>query len=199
MHKEKPNTLILEIQLRDATIPVWRIIEVPVKISLHELHLYVQIAMGWTCSHLYEFQIEDIFYQYIFPGEFVEHPEDKIVKDSLLFILKDFNFEVGTRFSYEYDFGDGWDHDIIVKSFSVKQGSILEAPCCSAGAMACPVEDMGGISAYNELIQIKLGKRLLGKKERLGDDFKDFDIYKVDSIRSFSFEARAKALRKAYH
>ena len=193
-----PDTIILEIQLRSAVIPVWRIIEVPLKITLHQLHLYIQVAMGWSCSHLYEFRVEDIYYQYVFPGEPAEHPEEKVVENSEFFTLEQLELQSGTHFSYEYDLGDSWMHDVYVKAFSIKQGTLLDSPCCSAGAMACPPEDLGGIHVYNELVKFRLHKTPIRINPDLEKYFRKFDIYKVESLRNFSFERRAKKLRSVY-
>jgi Plasmid pRiA4b ORF-3-like protein len=193
-----PNIFQLEIQLRGATIPVWRILEVPLNTTLHDLHLYIQAAMGWECSHLYEFNIGKVFYQFVFPEEFVEHPSNKNVKDSTKFKLKDFNLEIGNQFSYEYDFGDGWAHDITVKAITVDQYSVIKLPNCTAGAMACPPEDLGGIYVYNQLVQFRLHKTPIKVNPDLEEYYRDFDIYKLDSIRSFSFELIVKAMRRAY-
>jgi hypothetical protein len=194
----KPDTIILEIQLRSAVIPVWRIIEIPLKSTLHQLHLYIQVAMGWTCSHLYEFRDGDIYYRYVFPEEPVEYPEDMVVENSELISLQELNLQPGKRISYEYDFGDSWMHDVYVKGFSIKQATVLNSPCCSAGAMACPPENSGGIHAYNELVQFRLHKTPIRINPELEKYFRNFDIYKVDSVRSFGFESRVKSLRRAY-
>lgn len=194
----KPDTVILEIQLRSAVIPVWRIIELPLKTNLHQLHLYIQATMGWTCSHLYEFKVGDIYYQYIFPGDIVEHPEGKIVQDSEPITLQELSLHAGQRINYEYDFGDSWMHDIHVKALTVKERTVQDAPCCSAGAMACPPENLGGIHVFNELVQFRLHKTPIRVNPDLEKHFRNFDIYKVDALRSFNFDSIAKRLRSAY-
>ncbi len=59
---------------------------------------------------------------------------------------------VGTRFTYEYDFGDNWRHEVLVEKV-VPVDRNGEYPICLAGARACPPEDCGGTSGYEELLE----------------------------------------------
>ena len=57
----------------------------------------------------------------------------------------------GSRFVYAYDFGDGWEHDVIVEK--LERGTAPVAPCCLAGQNACPPEDSGGVFGYIGLLE----------------------------------------------
>ena len=53
---------------------------------------------------------------------------------------------------YEYDFGDGWSHEIVLeKVIGPIAGSVgIE---CLDGARACPPEDCGGPWGYQEFLE----------------------------------------------
>ena len=54
---------------------------------------------------------------------------------------------------YEYDFGDGWRHKIVLEK-SIDATPETPAPLCIAGARACPPEDCGGVWGYANLLQV---------------------------------------------
>ncbi|WP_433006044.1 plasmid pRiA4b ORF-3 family protein [Kribbella sp. CA-294648] len=124
--------------------PIWRRIEVPGSTSLAELHLVIQVAMGWTNSHLYGFEIAGRSY-----GEtYDDAPETLLAAaDHTLADVA----EAGDRFSYLYDFGDNWDHLVTVE----KTRPATPAPTirCTAGRRNCPPEDIGGPYAFDEFLK----------------------------------------------
>jgi hypothetical protein len=61
--------------------------------------------------------------------------------------------EPGGRLEYTYDFGDGWDHEILVEEATVAESG-LRCPRCVAGEGACPPEDSGGVEGYERLVEI---------------------------------------------
>ena len=101
----------IKVTLKGSKPPIWRRLQVPGDISLHNLHLTVQVAMGWTNSHLYRFDIEGEQY-----GE--PHPKDKLHglarRNSRTTKLSRVVPMGKSKFIYEYDFGDGWEHQIVV-------------------------------------------------------------------------------------
>jgi hypothetical protein len=119
--------------------PVARVIDVPASVSLPELHDLLQAAIGWADSHLHQFVTPEATYGMELPGLEV-WPEDQ--RDETGAGLAD----LGTRFEYHYDFGDGWTHDVEVL------GSGGPAPGCIDGHGACPPEDCGGPGGYAELL-----------------------------------------------
>lgn len=99
----------LKIQLRHVRPPIWRRALVPGEMTLAELHDVIQTAMGWTNTHLHEFEIDDVSYGEPDPeGELDEVADDAKVK---LFRVA----HEGGRIRYAYDFGDGWEHDVLVE------------------------------------------------------------------------------------
>jgi len=58
---------------------------------------------------------------------------------------------VGAAFQYEYDFGDGWRHLIVVERL-LWHASEVKGAVYLAGGGACPPEDCGGIGGYVNLL-----------------------------------------------
>jgi len=138
----------LKISIRDIRPPVWRRIEIPGDASLGVLHNVLQTAFGWTDSHLHQFEIGDSCFGGADPygGETWGPP----VRDEGQARL---NEVVGRRkrFLYEYDFGDSWEHEILIeKVLSAEPGATY--PRCTAGRRACPPEDCGGPWGYADLL-----------------------------------------------
>lgn len=139
----------LNITLRDSKPPIWRRVQVRGNTSLSRLHDILQIAMGWTDSHLHEFVIRDARYGYPdMEWDPLERPQDeRRVRLGQLVTAE------GERFVYEYDFGDGWGHEIVVEKILPPEQGVLY-PRCIAGKRACPSEDVGGISGYEAFIGV---------------------------------------------
>ena len=140
----------LKVTLKESKPLIWRRFQVPGNASLHKLHRILQTVMGWTNSHLYRFEINEIEYGMPDPeDDFYElHFEDS----SKVRLVKVLPFEKD-RFTYEYDFGDSWQHDILIeKILPVELGA--NYPICLFGKRACPPEDCGGIWGYSDLLRI---------------------------------------------
>ena len=54
-----------------------------------------------------------------------------------------------TRFTFEYDFGDSWEHEIVIEELT-KSPIGLKYAVCLDGANACPPDDVGGTWGYGE-------------------------------------------------
>ena len=105
--------------------------------------------MGWTDTHLHQFIIDDEFYGG--PGDdefgYVE------IRNEKRFRLDQFVEGKGFKFSYEYDFGDGWKHTILIEAvLPVEKGA--QYPRCIAGKRDCPPEDMGGVWGYQDFLKV---------------------------------------------
>jgi hypothetical protein len=137
----------LKVTLEHVKPLVWRRLLVPSNIPLHKLHAVLQEAMGWTDSHLHAFsfrdrRIGDISIEDGFEEQEVED-ERKVRLDEL----------VGPDqvLLYEYDFGDGWLHQVCVEK-RLEPDPRLTYPLCVGGARACPPEDCGGPPGYERLL-----------------------------------------------
>jgi hypothetical protein len=137
----------LDVRLREIEPAIWRTIELPGLSSLEDVHLAIQVAMGWMHSHLHQFVIAGSNYGMAD----VDGAEDLELEDERQFRLQDL-VENGGTFVYEYDFGDGWEHEVTVKKVTIQAKP--PKPRCTAGARACPPEDCGGPGGYENLLQV---------------------------------------------
>jgi hypothetical protein len=137
----------VRLDLHGARPPVWRRLELPGDLSLPRLHDVIQAAMGWSDSHLHRFRTGSDHRSPYFVTQFdLDEGEDGTLEDDVL--LDQLVAEKGDELWYEYDFGDGWDHKLVVEELL---GDPPSTAGCTAGRMACPPEDCGGIGGYEEL------------------------------------------------
>ena len=139
----------LKITLDNVKPAVTRRIEVPLAIRLDRLHLAIQVAMGWTDSHLYEFRIRDIGWGTPDPEwNYRSGPLDAR-KATLLTVLEDTGAKT---FKYLYDFGDGWQHTIKIERISPADPNATY-PILIEAIGRCPPEDVGGPPGYEEFLE----------------------------------------------
>jgi hypothetical protein len=141
-----PKTAIrLRISLADHLPTIWRRLLVPGEIKLSKLHDILQAAMGWEDYHLHLFQIGDASY-----GRMDDDlDEDDIDEDSV--VLSGL-VQAPMRFSYQYDFGDDWQHEVVVESIEPVP-VILKWAVCLDGQRACPPEDCGGAGGFQRFLE----------------------------------------------
>jgi hypothetical protein len=138
----------LKITLEDSKPPIWRRVLVPGDATLEDLHDIIQVAMGWTNSHLHQFIVGQTYYgepNPVYDG-FVE------MHDERRFRLMQIANNEGFRFRYEYDFGDGWLHTLLVEKILEPEPG-QQVPVCIKGKRACPPEDVGGVWGYGEFLE----------------------------------------------
>lgn len=136
----------LKITLDRIRPPIWRRVLVPANITLGELHLVIQRSMGWHNYHLHAFLIGRMT---------IEGPEDRMSSEDTeedRIRLQDIAPAAGMKFKYEYDFGDDWQHTILVEK-QLPRAEGTKYPVCTAGRRACPPEDCGGSWGYGELLE----------------------------------------------
>ena len=134
----------IKVTLEGIQPPIWRRVRVASDTTLAKFHLVLQHVMGWTNSHLHQFVIRG---QYFAPRDvFSEFGGPKMGSETKT-TLADVVSGPKSRLRYEYDMGDGWQHNIVVeKVLNAEAGA--HYPLCLAGARACPPEDCGGIWGY---------------------------------------------------
>ena len=143
----------LKVVLLGAKPPIWRRLQVPGNANLGWLHTVLQTAMGWTNSHLHHFLTREARYSALHFHEdmgFGEEPDRDEAKAILMRIAPG----KGARFGYEYDFGDSWEHEIIVEKLLPSDPTAATVARCLDGARACPPEDCGGVWGYANLLEI---------------------------------------------
>lgn len=148
--RTRPNRIYqLRIELQHIQPLIWRRIVVPDTVKLAKLDRIVQAAMGWTNSHLHDWHIER--QRYGIPND--EWGSSGSMLDERKFTVGAVLCEQVQGFSYSYDFGDGWDHRILVEERLQVQEGRNDWPMCLAGENACPPEDVGGPPGYMDFLQ----------------------------------------------
>jgi hypothetical protein len=134
----------LKITLAEIKPSIWRRIQVPSTILLCCLHDALQAVFGWTDSHLHSFEKD---------GKYWGVPEyDDLIDESNVRLGKLLKSE-GDSMMYVYDFGDDWRHEVVLEKI-ISANDLLKVPICLDGARRCPPEDVGGVSGYEEFLEI---------------------------------------------
>ena len=185
--KEKSDlTYQIKVTLRGIKPPIWRRLRVPGSIRLVRLHEVLQIAMGWSNSHLHLFEKDGIYYCRPDHFETDEVPPIDESKTSLQNVLR----EVGQQMVYQYDFGDNWEHDVVLEEILASE-SATELPICLDGARHCPPEDVGGVSGYEGFLEAIFDPSHEDYQQMLewaGGRFQpeDFDLQSVNALLAAS-------------
>ncbi|MFE2992241.1 plasmid pRiA4b ORF-3 family protein [Streptomyces sp. NPDC059262] len=142
-----PGTTVhtIKVTLRGSRPPIWRRLEVPSGTTLQQLHHLIQVAFGWEDYHMWAF----------------ETPQDRYgtadrelgIRSAAAKRLDQVAQHTGDQFGYTYDFGDNWEHDILVEAVEDAEPGTAY-PRCLTGRRACPPEDCGGVWGYEYLIEI---------------------------------------------
>ena len=144
-----------KIRLKEFNPPIWRRIEVPSTYNFWDLHVAIQDAMGWLDCHLHMFKI-------IEPesGErhFIGIPDEEglsgiEIEPGWEKNIADYFRKKGDIADYEYDFGDGWLHEVQLEGIVAREKG-RSYPRCISGKRACPPEDCGGVGGYYDLLEV---------------------------------------------
>ncbi len=146
---DAPRLFLLKITLLDSKPAIWRRFAVKGDITLFKLHNIIQRAMGWENFHLHEFIINKVRYGEV-GDDFDFGPP--LISDKRT-LLQDVISRAKTKFRYIYDFGDDWQHEILVEKIMLPEAKQLY-PYRLDGARACPPEDCGGVWGYEHLLDI---------------------------------------------
>ena len=146
-------TYRVRVDLKGAKPPLWRRLELASDLFLDQLHDVIQIAFGWTDSHLHGFGSGPGYYgteteHYLCPFDVAEGetgvPEGEVRLDEVL-------ADPGDKLFYAYDYGDDWQHVIALEAVLPWTATSRRA-ACTGGRRPGPAEDCGGVHAY-ELIE----------------------------------------------
>ena len=146
---KNPNQLYqIKVTLRSVHPAIWRRILIPGNTTLLKLHDILQIVMGWEDAHLHMFKIPGLVY-----GDLMDDVYGEISTAlEAHFKLNQLITYEGQRFSYEYDFGDSWEHELVVEKILLGQEH-LRTPICLEGKRACPPEDVGSLWGYENFLK----------------------------------------------
>lgn len=170
----------VQILLSGSQPSICRRLLIPATASLGWFHAVLQVAMGWTNSHLHQFICGERIYSEP-RAELDQYEGDPPVLNENKFTLKDILRDVHEELVYEYDFGDSWEHVVTLKKILPADASAPASAVCVAGSGTCPPEDCGGIGGYMELVKALKNKKHpehASMKEWLGRPFdpKFFDM-----------------------
>lgn len=179
-----------KIALLDWKPLIWRRIVVP-EGTLVDLHEHIQTAMGWTNSHLHQFEIRGRRYGVAAHLNADWLDEEERVIDSAKIKLCDLlgSAHPLRKFRYDYDFGDNWQHGVAFEKRQPPEPGV-KYPCCIEGAGACPPEDVGGVWGYADMLEA-----LEDPEHPEHENYMDWigDDYDPDE---FEAAAATKAMRK---
>jgi hypothetical protein len=138
-----PEIYLLHLWIRQISPMIWRRLLVRSDSTLAALHDTIQIAFGWSDSHLHRFHIHgrDLGVARVGGPSFST--------DARQVRLDSFQFRTNERFLYEYDLRDSWQHQVRVeRRLTVEPKRTY--PVCIGGRRAAPPEDCGGPWAFLE-------------------------------------------------
>ncbi|MDJ0623573.1 MAG: UPF0149 family protein [Desulfocapsaceae bacterium] len=144
----------LEISLASTEPTIWRRLEVPGAVSLADLHLIIQVTMGWENQHLHQFRAGKKIYGPQVADDYSGTP----VLDESRFCLSDLEREFLQGVIYTYDFDDNWEHVILIEKVLPPSES-RKYPYVIGGERACPPEDIGGAFEFSSLLEYLDGSR----------------------------------------
>ena len=188
-HWEEPNAVQMRVSLEGVEPAVYRRLVVPLDSTLAQLHHILQAAMGWTDSHLHQFEIGGLRFgdpellNQDMPDDFQQAFDSGAVR------LRDFHFDPLSELSfvYLYDFGDCWQHRVTLEKLLAVKPAPKTATCIE-GARCCPPEDVGGTHGYFEFLRVLLSpepdefEEQQHLKRWCGGSFNPnrFDVAKID-------------------
>jgi hypothetical protein len=148
---KKPQEIYqIKVTLTGTDPPIWRRLLVPADLTLEQLHDVLQLAMGWEDCHLHEFRIGKQRFGKPDPMERAfGGPRTASERTARLFaVLGSMRAKAG----YTYDFGDSWEHQIVVEKCLAPE-PVHAYPVCLAGEGHGPPEDCGGIPGFYNLLE----------------------------------------------
>jgi len=171
----------VKVTLLDTRPPIWRRLLLPAGLTLDILHHVLQVAMGWTDSHLHEFSVGKKRFG-------VPDPEDQLMdlppvgdeRGAHLFMVLG---KAGAKARYTYDFGDNWEHAIVVEKVLQPEPGVAY-PICVGGKLRCPPEDCGSIPGYYNLLEVihdPTHEEHEEMREWLGGEY-DPEAFSVDDV-----------------
>ena len=170
----------LKISIKGAKPPIWRRVLIEDDITYRGLHYVIQNLFEWYGGHLYEFTARANRYTDL---EFNDDFMDIDVKDVKDFTISTDLREIGDKITYVYDFGDDWEHEIKLEDILEKKENEIY-PKCLKGKGRGPLEDIGGIWAYNDIVEAcKTGDKEILEDFFVKDDF-DPEEFDLDNINA---------------
>ncbi|MDX2507753.1 MAG: plasmid pRiA4b ORF-3 family protein [Gammaproteobacteria bacterium] len=181
MNKKQSNvthlreTYQIKVLLENIKPPIWRRLQVDSRITLEDLHDAIQASMGWLDMHMHQFIDRDnnIYSWFEEAGMMPDMGEMTIIDETVVLLSEIMKVEKDWL-KYQYDFGDGWNHKVILEKvipFEKNQFPVV----CLKGRRACPPEDCGGVWGYKNMLEQlaspEEGEDYAELQEWLGEEF----------------------------
>ena len=191
-----PHIYQLKITLLGTKPLIWRRLLTPADLSFAQLHDVLQVAMGWEDYHLHEFSIGGQRFG-------VPDPDDTLMGgiacvDERKVRLGDVLVGAGAKMGYNYDFGDDWEHSIVLEKVLEAEPGIVY-PVCTGGKRRGPPEDCGGVYGYYNLLEALRDpehEEHAGMLEWIGEGF-DPDHFSIDDINRRLAPAPRRGVKKS--
>lgn len=146
--KKEVQVYQIKITLKRSRPPIWRRVLVTSDTTLSALHGIIQNAMGWHNAHLHQFEHAENYYAAPHPhmglSDWALNADDYVIGELLT--------GEGQKITYEYDFGDSWEHIILLEKI-LPLDPQQDYPVCIKGKRACPLEDIGGTWGYEYFLE----------------------------------------------
>lgn len=152
----KCEAVDLMIKLNLDRNTAWRRVITPVDISFKQLHQILQAVFDWKSYHMYDFNILDEAGKCVLNviSEFEEVFEPR--QDCHMCLASEVKLSSYIihqyKIAYCYDYGDNWEHEITIRGTNPDYDK--NYPVCFMGEGNAPPEDVGGISGYEDFLEI---------------------------------------------
>lgn len=140
----------LKVTLKGVKPAVWRRLLLSADMLLEDVHKVLQSAMGWQNGHLHQFFRRSEYFEPPVPEDIFEDQEGNDYSDVR---LHDLLSKPNDKMTYEYDFGDGWEHVVLLEKVLLADDGSIVVPSCTGGSGNCPPEDCGGAPGYMEVLK----------------------------------------------
>ncbi len=181
-NRETPSEIYqIKVTLLGTRPPIWRRLLVPADFTLEKLHDVLQAAMGWENCHMHDFRVGSQRFGKPIPGEDLE--DGPVTASESTTRLLDVLRKVGAKAVYTYDFGDGWEHGIVLEKMLTPEAG-RDYPACIDGKRHGPPEDCGGVWGFYNLLDAFINPEHDEHDEsqdHLGEDF-DPEAFSVDEV-----------------
>lgn len=188
------QTYQIKVLLEGIKPPVWRRLQVDSRITLENLHDAIQTSMGWLDMHMHQFIDRDNnVYSWFEEEGFLPDMGGTNIIDDKVVLLSEILKEEKDWLKYQYDFGDGWEHKVILEKIMPSQKNQFPVVCLK-GRRSCPPEDCGGPPGYQDLLQQLASpddeEEQAELLEWLGDEFdaEHFDLHETNLLLQEAFE-----------
>jgi hypothetical protein len=141
----------VQISLKDFKPKIWRRLLIPSDLLLSDFHKVIQTSMGWENSHLHQFIKDETFYTRRMADDILWHEMNNVDYQNIK--VTDLLKKEKEIIIYEYDFGDSWEHIVLLEKI-LPFNQKTKLPYCVTGKMNCPPEDCGGVWGYADILEI---------------------------------------------